>query len=327
MRRCFSMSYPRRLYVPPDVPGLYHCVSRCVRRAFLCGNDPVTGRSFAHRKQWVENRILQLADIFAVAVHAYAVMSNHFHVVVEIDPTATEAWSNEEVARRWLALGGVSNAPETIMEARVAALVDQPGRLTLLRKRLGNLSWFMRCLNEPIARRANREDDCTGRFWEGRFACQALLDETAVLSCMAYVDLNPVRAGVVATPESGPYTSIRRRVRVSASHGPDLRPIASSIRSWEPPLTTSQYLALVDWTGRTLHLAKKDVIPPDVPPILERLSMRSKQWLTQVPATESRYWRAIGRSDAMLARAESSGLKWLRGIGLARMLARAEPAI
>ena len=157
------MGYPRRLYVPPDTPGTYHCVSRCVRRAFLCGNDPVTGRSFEHRKQWVEDRILALAQVFAVAVHAYAVMSNHFHVVLETDPATAQVWSDEQTARRWLALSTSAAVTESVLESRVSALLAQPQRLALLRERLGNLSWFMRYLNEPIARRANREDDCTGQ--------------------------------------------------------------------------------------------------------------------------------------------------------------------
>lgn len=98
------MSYPRHVLVPPDAPGIYHCGSRCVRRAFLCGEDPVSGQSFEHRKQWIEDRILDLAKLFAVAIHAYAVMSNHFHVVLEVDPTVSATWSDAEVSRRWLAL-------------------------------------------------------------------------------------------------------------------------------------------------------------------------------------------------------------------------------
>jgi len=79
------------------------------------------------------------------------------------------------------------------------AILGNPERLTESRMRLGSLSWFMKALNEPIARQANREDGCKGKSWESRFKCQALLEEHAVLSCMAYVDLNPARAAICDT--------------------------------------------------------------------------------------------------------------------------------
>jgi hypothetical protein len=75
-----------------------------------------------------------------------------------------------------------------------------------------DISWFMRLLNQSIATQANQEDNCTGHFWEGRFKSQALLDEAALVACMAYVDLNPVRANIAKTPESSGYTSVKQRV-------------------------------------------------------------------------------------------------------------------
>ena len=231
------MAYPRRLVVVPDSPGTYHCVSRCVRRAFLCGHDALTGRSYEHRKQWLEARILELGGVFAVAVHAYAVMSNHLHVVIHVDPKASEGWSNDEVARRWLSLCTVSDEDAPALESRIAQLSAQPERLAVLRQRLGSLSWFMRFLKEPIARRANHEDGCTGRFWEGRFKTQALLDDPAVLACMAYVDLNPLRAGLAETAEEGPNTSLRRRVAEGQRPDSCLAPLVASIRSELPELT------------------------------------------------------------------------------------------
>lgn len=301
---------------------MYHCVSRCVRRAYLCGYDKASGRSFDHRKDWIETRILELAEIFAVAVHAYAVMSNHYHLVVEIDPPATHRWSDDEVARRWIRLSRPSPMSDSQLESRVAVLTEQSDLLEILRQRLGSLSWFMRCLNEPIARRANREDDCTGRFWEGRFKCQALLDDSAVLGSMVYVDLNPIRAGVAETPETSKHTSVRRRASSSCLQYQPMQPVAACIGSTAVEMSTEQYLALVDWTGRWLHAGKRGAIPTDLVPILERLKMRPHQWLMQVPATESRYWRAIGTKEALVAKAYGSGLKWIKGIGTARIMLR-----
>ena len=319
------MGYPRHLLVPPDTPGTYHCVSRCVRRAFLCGEDAVTGRSFEHRKQWLEDRSIELARIFAVAVHAYAVMSNHFHLVLETAPDTPSQWSDEEVARRWLSLSARFDEHDAAFKTRIAALAAQPERLTELRQRLGSLSWYMRYLKEPIARRANREDECRGHFWEGRFCTQALLDDPAVLGAMVYVDLNPIRAGIADTAQHSPHTSVRARAqRLHKDKNPEpiIEPLASSIRSQLCIVSTAQYLELVEWTARTLHPARHGASAGDAPPIIGRLGLRPRQWCLQVPATESQYWRAIGQLEALLASAQKAGLKWIRGIGMARRLQR-----
>ncbi|QAU24532.1 hypothetical protein EO087_11495 [Dyella sp. M7H15-1] len=78
------MTYPRHHIVNPQAAGFFHCVSRCVRRAFLCGEDAYSGRSYEHRKAWVEERWMALAECFAVGLYAYAVMSNHVHVVLHM---------------------------------------------------------------------------------------------------------------------------------------------------------------------------------------------------------------------------------------------------
>jgi hypothetical protein len=294
-----------------------------VRRAFLCGEDAVTGRSFHHRKRWLEARIVELANIFGVAVHAYAIMSNHFHLILETDPEAPLQWSDEEVAKRWLSLSARNDDQNSPPDTRITALAAQPERLAVLRQRLGSLSWYMRYLKEPIARQANREDECTGRFWEGRFRTQALLDDPAVLASMVYVDLNPIRAGIADTPEQSLHTSVRERTRhARQQHDLNMLPVASSIRSRLSVITTAQYLDLVDWTGRALHPDKHGAIAEDMPPIITRLGLRRRQWCIQVPATESHYWRAIGQLEAMLESAKRTGRKWLRGIGMARRLAR-----
>jgi hypothetical protein len=79
----------------------YHLISRCVRRAYLCGEDAYTKQSYEHRRQWMVNRIRFLTSIFAIDVAAYAVMSNHYHLVVYVDESEAMAWSDEEVCERW----------------------------------------------------------------------------------------------------------------------------------------------------------------------------------------------------------------------------------
>ncbi|MDM7480979.1 MAG: transposase [Halomonas sp.] len=212
------MTRPRsELVCVTDTPW-YHVVSRCVRRAFLCGQDSLTGKSYDHRRGWIEARIRQLASVFTLDVAAYAVMSNHYHIVVRIDRARAQALSDDEVLARWtqlfdgpLLVQRYQN-PATRAALDAAELARVQEYAALYRERLSDLSWFMRVLNEGIAREANREDGVKGRFWEGRFKSQALLDEEALLMAMSYVDLNPIRAGLCETPEESDYTSVQARL-------------------------------------------------------------------------------------------------------------------
>ena len=211
------MALPRSKYVLEGQEGVYHCFSRCVRRAFLYGYDTVTGRDFSHRKAWLVDRLRFLAAIFAIDVCAYAILENHYHTILRTLPDVVATWSDNEVATRWLTLfprrRGMMDPSLPPAEKEIRALADCPERIAKLRRRLCSLSWFMGRLNEFIARAANKEDRVKGRFWESRFKCQALLDEAAIAACMVYVDLNPIRAGLAATPEESDFTSIQERIR------------------------------------------------------------------------------------------------------------------
>ena len=211
------MGLPRSHYVHDGEEGVYHCYSRCVRRAFLFGFDALTHRDFSHRKAWLVDRLRHLASIFAIEVCAYAVMITHYHSILRTRPDLAALWSDREIAIRWLTLfprhRDLQGVPLPPTEKEIRALTDLPGRIAQLRKRLCSLSWFMSRLNEFIARAANKEDQVKGRFWESRFKCQALLDGAAIAACMVYVDLNLIRAGVAETPEDSDFTSIQERIR------------------------------------------------------------------------------------------------------------------
>ncbi len=177
--------------VDPSRAGAYHLVNRCVRRGFLCGDR------WDHRRQWVHDMVREQTGIFAVDVLAYAVMANHFHLVVATHPERSAGWSAVTVAERWSMVFPARDEDGMPLPADRVELVRRaadPVWVAKQRDRLSSISWFMKVMKERLARRANREDGCTGSFWQGRFASTALLDQAAVIACMVYNDLNPIRA-------------------------------------------------------------------------------------------------------------------------------------
>ena len=315
------MTIARFHTVDPHVSGAFHVVSRCVRQAWLCGRDSATGRDFSHRKRQIEERIIELAAQFAIGVYAYAVMNNHVHLVVRTMPELTDTWHDLDVLRRWFSVSRRKGDTDASIEQRALASSGNAARIAEYRLRLGNLSWFMRFLNESIARTANAEDGCKGRFWEGRFRCQALLDDAAVLSAMTYVDLNPVRAKIVTAPEAAEYVSFRQRsdrMRARREAPEPLAPIAGP--GAVLAISEREYLTLVDETGRLLHAGKPGVIDRMLPSIVRRVGLSENAWLLQVQGTQSRYWRAIGLVDALVDRAVELQQRWLKGVMFARRL-------
>ena len=212
------MTRARRQLVCTTNTPFYHVTTRCVRRAYLCGRDAHSGRNFAHRRKWIEQRLITLSSVFSIQLYAYAIMSNHYHLVVKIDEKTPHKWTDAEVFARWCKLFRgpllvqryLKDEPITGIERNTLS-----GIATVFRHRLASLSWYMKCLNEFIARNANAEDECTGHFWQARFHSQALTNRKALIAAMAYVDLNPVRAGISKSPTGAEFTSIRARIRAS----------------------------------------------------------------------------------------------------------------
>ena len=316
------MPQPRKRLVSLDDTPYYHCISRCVRRAFLCGKDPLTGFDFEHRRQWIVDRIKLLSSVFAIELCAYAVLHNHYHIVIRVDSDQTTAWSDQEVAQRWIQL---FSGPMLIRRYLAGATLGAAEQLCVdmlirtWRQRLMDLSWYMRCLNEPIARMANNEDHCTGRFWEGRFKSQALLDERAVLACMAYVDLNPIRAAIAKTPEQSDFTSIQERI---------LHPENSSLQPFAEqadgavglPFGLKDYLELVDWAGREIKKHQKGYIPVNTPPLLTRFHMDAAPVLNYLSRTEKLPVAVLGPVSLLRAFAQSVGQHFVKGQSIGRAL-------
>lgn len=294
------MTQPRSNLISLEDTPYYHCVSRCVRRAFLCGDDFYSGQSYEHRREWITSRLGVLANMFCIEICAYAVMSNHYHVVLRVDQDAAEQLTDDEVIQRWQRL---FKGPLLVQRYQAGLLETDAEHVTVAeivavwRKRLTDISWFMRCINEHIARLANQEDGCTGRFWEGRFKSQALLDEAAILACMAYVDLNPVRAGMADTPEQSDFTSIQERTQKKIKHPVGrlgvFRGNEHTTKKAGIPFSLKDYLVLVDSTGRLTRPGKRGVIAVNQLPIIKRLGLDDAAWLDMVMGVELNYGRRV----------------------------------
>ncbi len=322
------MPSPRELQINLDSTPYYHVMARCVRRSYLCGVDNLTQKNYSHRKDWLISRLKLLAQVFSIKICAYAIMANHYHVVLFVDDDSTKQWSNNEIITRWASI-----FPK---DAKKCSHI--PEKITLWRERLTSISWFMRCLNEPIARAANDEDDCTGRFWEGRFKSQALLDEGALLSAMAYVDLNPIRAGIAQTPEGSEFTSIYERIKFlrkqlscnkqSTKQKINSLPQPESLHPFSNHSTNtianidfnlSDYLKLVEYTGQAVREGKAGAIPENLPPILKRLNFDNSGWLSIIKNFQSSFYSAVG-NEVYLINFSKNRKRTARGLSAAKAI-------
>lgn len=301
------MPTPRCQQISLQATPYYHCVSRCVRRAFLCGKDVYTNKNFDHRRDWIEKRLLFLAHVFCIDVCAYAVMSNHFHVVLHIDKEKALSLSDIEVVERWHKVcRGTLVTREFASNGTVSKFLQPTlnSTVNVYRKRLFDISWFMRLLNEPIARMANEEDECTGKFWEGRFRSQALLDDAALAACMAYVDLNPIRAGIVKTTRESLHTSINLRVKAAMSgKQPGVLKKFSETGIEEKqhclPFRKTDYLELVEVTARAIQNRNSGYIQGDRSALLAQVNLNESSWLILVTKLEYYFSGAIGQCQSI----------------------------
>lgn len=211
--------------------------------------------------------------------------------------------------------------------------------MALWRARLGDLSWFLRCLNESIARRANEEDGCTGRFWEGRFRSQALLDEAALLTCMSYVDLNPIRAGLAESLEESDFTSIQQRLEEYAGAAEREKESAETIESkepcrlpdlvsftrpgaigsgWDLPMQLADYVDLLAVTARAGGDTPSQALPEKTAGLLGRLGIASEHWVESIKSYRRHFFSIVGHVDqieiycARTDRSLAKGSRWAK---------------
>ncbi len=333
------MTLPRRQLVDSSVTPYYHCISRCVRRLFLCGH------AAEHRKQWIENRLRHLADVFAIEVCSYAILDNHMHLVLRLNDQQAASWTDEQVVRRWGTLfppRGKNGKPLPLTRQWIQERLVDAEWVHRIRLRLNELGWFMKCLKEPISRLANHEENCRGAFWEPRFKSIAILDEEALLTTMAYVDLNVFAAGKSASPEDSPHTSLRTRIehatRASAVAGDaessvpeqnadvpelideshwlvpiqDCRERGVTRAGISPTMTLRSYLELLDWSSR-LNRPGKARISRAAAGILERLGTSTDRWEARLHSIQGndRFFGVVIAStqEALRRHAKQTGRK------------------
>lgn len=330
------MPYARKCLVSLRDTEFYHVTSRCVRRSWLCGYDDLSKQDYSHRKTWIIERLSQLASVFAIDICAYAVLSNHYHLVVRVDCNRAIAWSDAEVVTRWTR---IFNEPPLIErwrsgEATTAELDEAHKIIDCWRSRLYTLSWFMRSLNEPLARRANAEDDCSGCFWESRFKSQALVDEAGLLTAMAYVDLNPVRAGIAATAEESDFTSISQRVRDYSGSRPDssagvpVLPFQDGTGRHgcnRVPYRFEDYRDLLRWTAHSRPGSRPEA--SELPPrLIQEVGINADTWQRSMQLDGNIFGRAIGRLQSLRKHALTLRQSWIKGLRRAEQLFSATPA-
>jgi hypothetical protein len=157
------------------------------------------------------------------------------------------------------------------------------------------------------------------------FFSQALLDEKALAACSAYVDLNPIRAGIADSLIDSDHTSIKRRCEQAEKAGQPnepqqqtdgLHPFAGNPRHDMPnglPFRLSDYLELVDWTSRILRADKRGSTPESTPKILQQLNIDPKHWCYLSQNFASQFKSLVGTLYHIKQACEQLGKQWVHG--------------
>lgn len=323
----------------PDEIAIAHTYNRTVRRCFLMGDDPISGKNFDHRKVWIEQGLIQFAAAFGVDLLGFAILSSHFHLILRSRPDVVATWNDKEVARRWMMIcphrRSADGSPMPPTEPEIQSIAGCPVKCTEIRKRLSSISWWMRLLCQRVAMRANQEDEESGHFFQDRFRATRIADEASLLACAAYVDLNPIRAAMAETLEQSDHTSVQRRIQaitavpqdVTGGDEPNSAIQGNAMDSFLAPLqideqsdpigpsvsesgqrcsdkgflamTLEDYLQMLDWTARQAAPGKRGRTPASVPPVLKRLGLDAASWCELVTDFGKLFCTVAGRPECV----------------------------
>ena len=243
-------------------------------------------------------------------------MSNHFHIVLKVN--ATDNWNATQVLMTWCSLYSLPVLCDRYLKGEInteAELRRVKEYVTEYRARLMSVSWYMKAINEYIARMANEEDKCTGHFWESRFKSQALLDERALLTCMAYVDLNPIRAAMAKNLRGSDFTSVKERIE--------------STNTWlsgfgkgqnDLPFYLSSYIDLVEETGRCIRDDKRGFISEKTAKAIDEIGINPDSWLDELKGFKSIGFSAVGTTEQLKEYSAKTKRKWTMGLRLSPAL-------
>ncbi|MBK1882556.1 transposase [Luteolibacter pohnpeiensis] len=176
-------------------PVFYHCISRVVERRFAFG---------AEEKEKFRALMRMQEKFTGCRVVAYCLMCNHFHLLLEVPPMSAEGISDELLLKRLSAIYSEAFVAEIAEQLADARKLGQEKRIAEIHERftyrMHDLGEFMKGLLQRFTQWFNRTQGRTGRLWEDRFKSVIVEDGFAAKTMAAYIDLNPVRAGMVKDP-------------------------------------------------------------------------------------------------------------------------------
>ncbi|MCL1126526.1 transposase [Shewanella surugensis] len=332
------MTECRKKLIHIDSTPFYHISNYCVRGAYLVNDNPKTKQVDLHRAHWFVDKLIQLSTIFCIDIAAYTILPRHYHLVLKVNTDNAKNLTSLQVIERWRQVFNPHVLAIKYINKELFSNTEQEQFdefISQWRERLTNISWFMRCLNETISRKVNKEDHCKGAFWQGRFKSQALLDEPAILACIMYVDLAPIREQLAQSLENIYLSSIQLRVAAFkqaqkeaqiydvegdflaiAQQPSTLLPFDHMTRSGKQihlPFHLFDYIELIKWTHKGIIENNVPSNQHNTPKLLTRLTINKKDWINTCRHFSQHYSHAIGSWQKMCEFSRQFNGKWCKG--------------